>query len=454
MSPGAGRGTVGVGVLLAVLLAGGCGGRPGDRSPSSGHVFEPAPHGLAGEALRARLDETELRRLLQLAPLPPVPPDPTNRVADSPAAARLGQFLFFDAELSPDAGLSCATCHDPARAFTDGLSLAQGRVEMTRHTPGLWNTAYQRWFFWDGRADTLWAQALEPLEEPRELASDRLFIAHRIHRDPVLRNAFERVFGSLPPLEDATRFPPHGRPLPENPAHPHALAWYAMSEADQAAVTTVLVNVGKAISAYLRKLVTGPSPFDEYVQALRTGTDARPADFSEEAEHGARLFVGKAGCRFCHGGPLLSDGEFHNTFVPPLRHDLPLDGGRLRGAQRLLESPFNATSVYSDAPTGPVADQVRSLVQGPQLWGAFKTPSLRGVALTAPYMHQGQMATLEEVVRFYSTLETATGAGHHAETILVRLDLTDVEVRALVAFLEALTPIPPPDEYLAPPTGP
>ena len=133
-----------------------------------------------------------------MSPLDAPPLDPTNRVSGDPRAARLGQFLFFDTRLSANGSVACVTCHDPDRGWADGETLARGVHALERHSMSLWNAAYHRWYFWDGRADSLWAQALEPLEHPNEHGTTRLACAHLVHDDDELRAAYEEVFGPLP----------------------------------------------------------------------------------------------------------------------------------------------------------------------------------------------------------------------------------------------------------------
>ncbi len=403
-----------------------------------------------GPAFSAR----ELRTIERLSPLPPPPPDPTNRVADDPRAARLGQFLFFDTRLSATGEVSCATCHEPERGFTDGKSLAEiGGVRGPRHTPTLENVAHQRWFFWDGRADSLWAQALQPLENPIEMASSRLAVAHVIHRDEALHAAYEAVFGPLPELADAARFPAEGRPV-DDPEHSHAVAWSSMAEADRRAVDSVFANVGKAIAAYERRLVRGDAPFDRFVAELRDGHVSKQAVLDDSAVRGLALFVGRGRCVLCHAGPALSDLEFHNTSAPPLDGGDPTDAGRYAGAVLVAASPFNAAGPHSDEPEGAAATRVRRLRGTSETWGEFKTPSLRNLVGRGPYMHQGQFATLTEVIDFYSTLEGAAGRSHHQERILVPLRLDEGEAADLLAFLTALTGAPLPSTLLAPPDSP
>ena len=158
---------------------------------------------------------------------------------------------------------------------------------------------------------------------------------------------------------------------------------------------------------------------------------------TDSERRGLELFFGEAECWECHAGPLLSDGEFHNIGTP-VPDGLPRDPGRYDGADLVVRDRFNAAGRYSDDPEGSQAIVSRGVRRDPLQWGAFRTPSLRNVARTPPYMHDGSMPDLESVVRFYSTLEGAVQLDHHQETVLSPLDLDDRELADLVAFLGAL----------------
>jgi cytochrome c peroxidase len=404
-----------------------------------------APAELSGEALA---------RALTLSPLPPPPRDPTNAVEDEPAAARLGQALFFDTRFSKNGTISCASCHEPARAFTDGRARALGLEDVRRNTPALWNAAHNRWFFWDGRKDSLWSQALAPLEDPAEHGGSRLQFAHLVAGDARLRAAYERVFGPLPDLGDPERFPPRGRPVPGFPEHPLARAWNAMTAPDRDRVDRVFANLGKALAAYQRRLVSRRAPFDVFVEGLREGDAAKQTVLAPAARRGLALFVGKARCVTCHAGPHFSDLEFHDDRVPPPAEDGPSavpDLGRFEGIALVLDDPFNGLGRHSDdleAGRTRLAYLVRTSHNRREL----KTPTLRNVALTAPYMHAGQLATLADVVRFYSTLEAALPP-HPEEKLVEPLGLTPSEQAELVAFLESLTDAALAPELLRPPPG-
>lgn len=391
----------------------------------------------------SRVDGELLARLAAFSPLPSVPHDPTNRVADDPRAVRLGQWLFFDTRLSSNGEVSCATCHDPEHNFTDGKPVATAIGTGTRKTPSVVGAAHMRWLFWDGRADSLWAQALEPIENPLEMGFDRLALAHLVTRDAELRAAYEALFGTLPNLTHAGRFPAHARPVPDEPGHAQQVAWAGMAPADRDTVDRLYANLGKTLAAYERKLVRGAAAFDRFAAGDHSA-------LSPAARRGLELFLGPARCFLCHSGPNFSDSEFHNTSAPG-----PVDdSGRHDGARKLAANAFTAAGPHSDQPDGPRADHVRRLRQSSETWGEFRTPSLRNLSGRAPYMHAGQLADLPAVLRFYSTREGASGRSHHQEQILLPLDLGKDDLDALLAFLESLEGRALDDRWLGPPSGP
>lgn len=396
----------------------------------------------ATEDAAPELSDAEWDAVRQLSPPPALRDDPTNRVADDEAAARFGQRLYFDPALSSNGQVSCATCHDPELGFADGLTLAEGVSTAGKHSPTVLDSARNRWFFWDGRADTAWTQAAGPLENPVEHDSTRLELAHHVADDATLRAAYEALFGALPALEDGARFPARGRPIPTELDHPDQVAWAGMAPEDQDAVTQVFVNAAKAIAAYERRLVTGSSRFDEYV----AGDDTA---LSDAEVRGLRVFLA-SNCVLCHSGPELSDREFHNLLLPvPAWVAESDDYGRYAGIVKLQADPLNGGGVWSDAPD-EAAVRIAQIALGEEQIGQFKTPSLRNVGLTAPYMHAGHFETLDEVVAFYSALDEEGGVGHREE-FLSPLELTDAQQADLVAFLGALDGELPDDVWLSAP---
>lgn len=405
---------------------------------------ESRPIAKADEGIE--FDAIARARIARLSPLGAPPADPTNAFADDPRAAVLGHRLFFDTQLGGDSKISCAHCHDPERAFSDGKTLAEGVGRATRNAPGLINVAHQRWFFWDGRADSLWAQALQPIENPVEMAGDRVAVVHRLAADETLRREYEAIFGALPAREG---WPRHARPDPKGGALD--AAWSSMREADRERVDRVFANVGKALAAYQRKLVGGTSAFDRFARGLAQGDAAAIASLEPAAQRGLALFLGKGNCRTCHSGPLLSDGEFHDLQLRPFGGGERVDPARLAAIDLVLADPFNALGPHSDDRGPNASEHLRFLARGSELWGAIRTPTLRNVARTAPYMDQGQLPDLRAVLRFYSTREGAAPAGHHQESVLKPLELSDAEIADLEAFLLSLTDEPLDARWLEPP---
>jgi cytochrome c peroxidase len=392
---------------------------------------------------RALYSRDELAAIMAHCPRDVPPPDPTDRVADNPRAAALGKKLFFDGGLSVNGAVSCATCHQPGLAFTDGRELAKGLAVGTRNAPTLLGAAGNHWFFWDGRADSLWSQVPYVIENPREFGSDRLHVAHAIYEDSSLRRAYEQIFGAIPPIADRNRFPAHGRPEGDKSAAA-ARAWQGMTAADRDAVDRIFANVGKAIEAYERKLTGGPSPFDLYVEGLKTGDRTKLAMLSPAAKRGLKLFVGAGHCDLCHSGPNFSDGEFHNIGLPVLSGEGE-DNGRAAGIAELRADPFNGIGRFSDDPAA-ARDRLAYLPSPQSQLGAFKTPSLRNIALTAPYMHDGRFKTLRDVLEFYAQGEAASHGklvGRREETLALIPHFTASQVSDLIAFLERLNSAPP-----------
>jgi len=356
----------------------------------------------------------------------PLPPDPSNRFADSEPAAQLGQRLFFDTRFSANGAVSCATCHLPEKDFQDGLPLGKGIGTTGRRTMPVTGSAGSPWLFWDGRKDSLWSQALGPLESGVEHGGDRVQY-YRIVRS-VYRDEYERVFGELPGVSD---LPEHASPALSDERWD---AWMAMPARDRDAVNRVFANIGKAIAAYERKLMPGPSRFDRYVDAVLRADDATAARaMSRDEVAGLRLFIGKASCTQCHNGPRFTNDDFANTGVPDA--GAGTDVGRHRGGREVLQDEFNCAGPYSDAGPGQCGELQALRAGDDHAVRAFKVPSLRNVAVRAPYMHAGQLASLTEVVEHYDRAPSAP-AGH---TELRPLHLTPEERRQLVQFLGALS---------------
>ena len=369
--------------------------------------------------------------VMGLSPLPnKPPPNATNRFADDPAAALLGQAFFFDFRFSKHSTIACSTCHSPFYAFADieSTSLATGRG--TRNTPTVLNAAYNEWQLWDGRSETMWAQALFALEGEEEMAGTRAQYAYVIHEH--YKADYAEVFGPLPELEDTTRFPTDGKP--GDPAFDE------MSEADQIVVNIIFSNIGKALEAYQRLLISRDTPFDRYV----AGDEAA---ISPEAKRGLKIFIGKGGCVDCHNTPRFTDNGFHNIGVPsgPVE-----DKGRFQGIPKLLNNMFNSAGTYSD--WRAESEQMLGVMEAkPEDQGAFRTPALRNVALTAPYFHTGEFPTLLSVIEFKNAGGYTTAFPGMDAVPIAQLGLTEQEQSDLVAFLESLTGESPPGHLLSKP---
>jgi len=315
----------------------------------------------------------------------------------------------------------------------------------TRNTPTLLNSAFNTWFFWDGRSDSLWSQALRQMEDKTACGGDRLHIVHIVQNDPILRKAYREVFGRLPVLSDLKRFPEHARPDP-NPKSPLAQAWNAMTFTDRTTINRIFSNLGKAIEAYERKLIDYNSPFDRYAKGLRENNRTLENAISPAAKRGLKLFVGAARCELCHSGPNFTDGKFHNLGLP-VQAGKKVDKGRADGIRTVVLDPFNGKGRYSDVENRESGDRFASLPTPDSQLGAFKTPSLRDVALTPPYMHDGRFPGLWNVLTFYALGETAGHrrlVGERENTLDLIPHLTVRQKTDLISFLLTLTGKPLP----------
>jgi len=388
--------------------------------------------------------EKEILRSLWIGSLPPLAPDPTNAMADDPGARKLGQQLFFDQRLSGNGLIACATCHEPQRRFTDGRAKGQAIGTSKRNTPSIVGTAYSPWLFWDGRRDSQWAQALAPLEDPNEHGGTRMQYVRLIATDVSYRAAYEALFDPIPNLSDRSRFPDVAAPVADPQSN---AAWQAMATEDRQLVNKIFVNIGKSIAAYERLLMPGPSRFDAYVQAVLDGDEAaQHAAFTDAEIMGLRLFIGEANCTQCHNGPLLTNFEFHNTGVITFPGEVP-DRGRVAGVRGVKSDPFNCLGAYNDDSVKDCAE-LRFTRTGPELIGAMRTPSLRNLEGTSPYMHKGQMATTAEILEHYNRAPPAMIGHDEAKP----LKLSRRELKQLDDFLKTLAaPLVTPSEWLEAP---
>ena len=292
-----------------------------------------------------------------LAPLPAEVPAPKNNPT-TPAKVELGKQLFFDVRLSGNNRISCASCHEPGRAFTDGRPLSTGAdgMPLRRNTRSCLNAGFAKSLLVDGRAASLEEQALLPIQSPAEMNQPLDELEKELAEIPGYVRQFKAVFGKNPNRQDLAR----------------------------------------ALAAFQRTLVSGPSAFDHFLSGEEEALSA-------DARAGYELFRGEAGCITCHNGPLLSDGKFYRLGV----------SFRDKGRARV---------------TGKKEDRYRIL-----------TPTLRNVAQTGPYMHNGSLKTLDDVVMFYYRGIPRQGRDGLAPEIESLQDRSFSEIPLLVAFLEALT---------------
>jgi cytochrome c peroxidase len=313
------------------------------------------------------------------APLPP-PPSPEGNPTTA-ERVELGKELFFDRRLSGDGTMNCATCHDPENGYADGqaISLSYPTTKNWRNAPGLVNAAYRKALFWDGRADSLEEQALFPMMSPFEMNRNLDYVEEVLKTVPEYVEAFRKAFGG-----EITRR-----------------------------------RVAMAIAAFERTLVSRDTPMDRH---LRGEKDA----LSPRQRAGFDLFAGKAGCAGCHGGENLSDGRFHNLGVP--------EDPKEKADPRVLATArfVGKVSGYAEYRT-LVEDPGRFLVtKDPGDWKAFSTPPLREAASTAPYMHNGSLPTLEDVIEFF---DRGGGDDPKKSPLLKPLGLSREEKEALRDFL-------------------
>jgi cytochrome c peroxidase len=456
--------------MLGAALPGGCAGDDPSIAAITSAAGEDA-HGLTPD---------DWQVLHTLSPLPDLPVDPTNKYCDSAAAALLGQKLFFEPRLAgpiqtgtPQEGqlgnigdtgkIACRNCHMPESVWLHDIrsnnggpipnATALGSAWMTRNVSSVVDTVYYtqgrggphdaHWRENDGFSDSEWFDAQSEPEGPPVQNGSRLQLAHVIHDH--YKAEYNAAFGADWPmddrLDDLTRFPLTGSPYTD------AANWSGMTEPDREFVRRILANYGKAIEAYLRTLISKDAPFDRFV----AGDDDA---ISAEAKKGAKIFLGKGHCVGCHNQPLLSDDRFHviglhiDTSLSP--HADPTEIGRAANQAlicdpRVADGDFSVDGRFSDDRT---TGRDGSFCQDAIPRGLWRTKGLRHVAETAPYFHDGQAATLEDVVEFYDRGGDPDGTFLGGPKEIRPLHLNKQEKRWLVAFLRTLTGQPVPAERL------
>jgi cytochrome c peroxidase len=398
--------------------------------------------------------ESEWGLIRSFSPLPDPAPDPTNHLTQpdkADQAVALGQKLFFETRYSGalkvgstlgavgDTGkVACASCHTSTEFFVDTRSvpnnLSVGATWTTRSAPVLVNVVYYKWHGWAGKQDSLWQQAGLSPETGSNTAGDRCAYAHMLWT--YYRDEYDDLFPETPlpdaldPDSDrAARFPAKCKPKANAAAADGP--WEMMTADDRFAVLQIMANQGKAVATYESRLISRDAPFDRFVAGDATA-------ISDEAKEGLRLFLGKAACSDCHNTPFFTDQKFHNLGVPQTGPNVPAtDQGRFEDVSELLKHPLNSASPYNDDPAIAPLD---GLKQEDADKGRFRTATLRSIAKTAPYMHDGAFASLRDVIDFYNRGGGDTGLFVGVKDVrMAPLLLTDREIQQLIAFLETLT---------------
>jgi cytochrome c peroxidase len=364
------------------------------------------------------------------------PAEPSNAYEHRADAAALGRALFEDKRLSKNGQVACASCHAAEKQFQDDRQFGKGVGTGKRRTMPVMGASHSPFLFWDGRKDSLWSQALGPLEDAAEHGGNRLRFVRLVLAQ--YKAQYQAVFGSAPELG---KLPEDASP---NGTEAERAAWAALAPATRDGVNRVFANMGKAIAAYERNVSYGESRFDQYAQATVRGDGRGQEVLTTQEVRGLRAFLTNGQCVTCHNGPLLTDHAFHNTGVPPVEPATP-DRGRSEGLKKLLKDEFNCLGPYSDAKPERCGELQFLSTNDPGQLAAFRTPSLRNVAARAPYMHAGQLASLEQVLQHYATSPKAA-IGHselarpgekHADRQTIQLSAADIQ--DLAAFLGTLT---------------
>jgi cytochrome c peroxidase len=431
----------------------------------------------------AELSNDDLLRLTESMYMPPSRLKMDSKTA---AMARLGRELFLDSGFSANGKVSCATCHQPELSFTDGKVTSEGLSQTAMNAPTLANVNRGHWFFWNGRADSLEAQATGPVEHPKEQGFSRVKVAYRLKSH--YQKKYEKIFGPLP----KTLPPESARPATiVNPRVSDEVAAYALatighsdfqksvlasardqsvqpieiiknyaasgsarrmalepqqtgpvlSIQEQEDINKIFSNFTSAIAAFERTIHAGASPFDSFAESFAKTKNPQKSfsdAFGTSELNGLRIFAGKGQCIVCHSGPKLTDEQFHNIGLPA-KNVKNLELGRAQGLLLARSDPFNCKSHYF-----PEKKQTESCLELEYLEsenvdavGAFKTPTLRQLRHSAPYGHDGRFLTLAEVLQHYNELQQPAAVGR-TEATLRPLGLTSGELKDLEAFLFSL----------------
>lgn len=338
-------------------------------------------------------------------------PESTNYLTGDQQAISLGKALFADRGLGTK-GLGCVDCHNPSF----GWSIPPERMPSKRKGPhrdvlSLFDASDNHWYLRDGRIDTLWGQVAEALVD--ELGVEPRTLGYLFASRPDLN----RLFG-----QKSRKY--EGSSLNEER----------------------LVFLAKTLASYINTIKSTPSSFDCFIANVVSGD--RTIGYSVRAQLGLKIFLNDGKCITCHFGANLTDFSFHSLGVPQLKDATEYDSGRLGGIAKAKSNRFSSAGPFSDDPLGKRAKLLHFVKPQPNDAGAFRTPGLRNVELTKPYMHNGSLATLYDVVDFYNSGGKSQLSrwevirNHHAETILKPLGLEPYQRENLVLFLRTLNDDP------------
>lgn len=402
--------------------------------------------------------------------------------------ADFGRKLFFDTRLSSDNSVSCASCHQPEKFFTDGVKTSSTRSVLHRNTPSVVNSGYLPWLFWDGRATSLTAQVRGPLESEHEQLSNWTHLARVILQfyQSEYQEFFEPVPQTVLGMEDVLPKPSENRLSPKIAAfalrtlqdsplqktilkeaqtlrvQPTSIVanyiihvrkassngkletmyedFEKLTFTQKQTLQTVVQNIGQALAYYQTSLQALNSPFDQFAQKFLDSQNDRLSfneNFQQEELEGLHIFFKKARCASCHFGSLFSDNGFHNIGVGSTSE--LVDFGRAGALLQLQQDAANCSKEVLSVATNHACEELKYInVDAIETLGAFRTPSLRNLAKTAPYFHNGQAANLQEVLDFYNNPPLKAPIGE-VEGSLVEISLNGREKDRLIRFLLSLS---------------
>jgi len=353
-------------------------------------------------------------------------PDPSNQVINNPLAIKFGKYLFNDTSLSQNGAVSCATCHLKGKGFTDNKLVAMGARAGIRNTPTLLNVSQQNWFFWDGKKDSLWAQALSSIENPAEHNFSRTEMFHLLTTHPFYNKQYEEVFGEKLLSDELLGIPKIAGP---NSHLDGLIRWKKIPKKQKKKINQVVANASKAIASYVSTIKSKSTRFDQFANEVVARGYSSILTNSEKK--GLKLFISqKTGCINCHSNPIFSNKDFHNigTGIPAK------DNGRSEVIDAVIHDPFNCLGEFSDAKPEQCLELKYTKKDRHALSGSFKTPTLRSISKTAPYMHDGRYKNLQEVLKHYANITKNKAL----ETDLPIMNINKEEQDDLISFLLTL----------------